>query len=495
MNDERVSRSASFALAAQLVGGLLTGILTIFLGRQLSLTQFGAFTFALSIITIATLFADFGVGSATGRFVAERRHQPHAAAAVFRTSLRLKLVTGIPATVFLFVFAAPLCDAFGVPSAEWALRWCAIALFSSTVFQLFLGVFIALGKLRYNVVLATIESVAEVGASIVLVLITATAAAASVGRAVGFTVGVTAAMLLVRRTLDTGGTQASSAAADAEPVSSRQILGYAGPLLIVDAAFRVFTSIDVLLIAAIIGGGAPVAAFGLPMRLTVFAEYPAAAVAAAVAPRLTKRRNAEDVELLVRSMRYLTILQVLVTVPLIIWPEAIVHLLFGNKYPDAADVMRALTPFVLLSGIAQLTTLTVNYLGEAWRRVPIAAVMLAANVVIDLVLIPKIGIVGGAIGTSVAYAIWVPAHVWILRQRGVLKVRPFLLTLTRSALAGAVMLGVLALIGTGQVPFPLMLLGAIVGPAAYLLTLFLLRELGRDDIAQLRRVLPRAVSA
>jgi O-antigen/teichoic acid export membrane protein len=201
------------------------------------------------------------------------------------------------------------------------------------------------------------------------------------------------------------------------------------------------------------------------------------------------------VELLVRSMRYLTILQVLVTVPLIIWPEAIVHLLFGNKYPDAADVMRALTPFVLLSGIAQLTTLTVNYLGEAWRRVPIAAVMLAANVVIDLVLIPKIGIVGGAIGTSVAYAIWVPAHVWILRQRGVLKVRPFLLTLTRSALAGAVMLGVLALIGTGQVPFPLMLLGAIVGPAAYLLTLFLLRELGRDDIAQLRRVLPRAVSA
>src|ERR1700692_1331467 len=91
---ERVSRSATFALVAQLVGGLLTAVLTIFLGRALSASQFGSFTFALGVITIATLFVDFGIASASGRFIAERRDQPAAAAAVFRTSLRLKLITG-----------------------------------------------------------------------------------------------------------------------------------------------------------------------------------------------------------------------------------------------------------------------------------------------------------------------------------------------------------------------------------------------------------------
>jgi stage V sporulation protein B len=493
MSDERVSRSAGFALIAQLIGGVLTAILTIFLGRTLSAGQFGAFTFALSVIAIAILFADFGIASATGRFVAERRDEPSAAAAVFRTALGLKLITGIPAAVALFILAKPICHTFGTENAVWALRGCAIALLAQTLFNLFLGLFIALGKLRYNVVLATIESVAEVSASITLVVIGGTAAAAAFGRAIGFTVGLTGALWLARRTLE-GRRRDHAGRREDSPVSRRQIMGYAGPLLLVDAAFRVFSSIDVLLIAAIIGGDARIAAFGLAMRIAIFLETPASAVASAVAPRLTRRRTADDVQLLADSMRYLAILQMLLTAPLLIWPEAIMHLLFGEKYPEAAHVLRALAPFVLLSGVAQLTTLTVNYLGEAWRRVPIAGLMLIVNVIVDIVLLPKVGILAGAIGTSAAYAVWVPAHVWILRQRGGLEVRPFLLTTVRSTLAAGVMVGVLALLGTGRVSIPLMLVGAVLGPAADLAALFALGELGPSDLATVRRLLSRRIS-
>jgi O-antigen/teichoic acid export membrane protein len=491
MSDERVSRSATFALVAQLIGGALTAILTIFLGRELSPDQYGAFTFALSVIAIATLFADLGIGSATGRFMAERRERPSAAAAVFATAVRLKLLTGIPATVALFVLARPICQIFGTGDAVWALRASAIALFAQTLFNLFLGAFIALGKLRYNVLLATVESVTEVGASVPLVIIGGTAAAAALGRAVGFSVGALAAVLLARRTLDARRARARASEPELAAVSSRQLMGYAGPLLLVDAAFRLFVSIDVLLIAAIIGGGARIAAFGLPLRLTVFLEYPAAAVASAVAPRLTRLRSEDDVALLGDSIRYLTIVQMLVTAPLLIWPEAIMSLLFGDKYPEATGVLRALAPFVLLSGVAQLTTLSVNYLGEAWRRVPIAIVMLGANVLVDVILLPKIGIVAGAVGTSVAYAIWVPAHVWILRKRGGLMVRPFLLTLARSVLAGAATVGVLALLGTGRVAVPTMLLGAAAGSTVYVAVLVVLGELGRADMAVIRRLIPR----
>jgi O-antigen/teichoic acid export membrane protein len=495
VSEERVSRSATFSLLAQLVGGVLTAILTIFLGRELSAAQFGEFTFALGVITIATLLVDLGIGSATGRFVAERRDRPRAAAAVFRTAVRLKVLTGIPATVALFLLAGPICDTFGTSGAEWALRGCAIALFAQTMFNLFLGAFIALGKLRYNVLLAAIESVTEVSASIPLVLLGGTAAAAAFGRATGFSVGLLAAVVLARRTIHSPARWSRAEADGRSEVSSRRIMGYAGPLLLVDAAFRVFASIDVLLIAALIGGDARIAAFGLPMRLTGFLEYPAAAVASAVAPRLTHRRTDDDVRLLAQSMRYLTIMQMLAAVPLLIWSEAIMDLLFGHKYPEAADVLRALAPFVVLSGIAQLTTLTVNYLGEAWRRVPIAVVMLATNVILDVILLPRIGIVAGAIGTSAAYAIWVPAHVWILRQRSGLEIRPLLLTLLRSTLAAGATLGVLALIGTGRVPVGLMALGALVGPAVYFAALVVLGELGRHDIEVVRGLLPRRALA
>ena len=326
-------------------------------------------------------------------------------------------------------------------------------------------------------------------------LLGGTAAAAAFGRAIGFSVGLLGAIVVARRTIHAPSSWARAEGDGPSEVSPRRIMGYAGPLLLVDAAFRVFASIDVLLIAAIVGGDARIAAFGLPMRLTGFLEYPAAAVASAVAPRLTHRRTDDDVKLLAQSMRYLTIMQVLATVPLLVWSEAIMDLLFGQKYPEAADVLRALAPFVLLSGIAQLTTLTVNYLGEAWRRVPIAVVMLATNVIVDIVLLPRIGIVAGAIGTSAAYAIWVPAHVWILNRRSGLKIRPLLLTLLRSTLAGGAMLGVLALIGTGRVPVELMLLGAVAGPAVYIAALVVLGELGRHDIAVVRGLLPRRALA
>jgi O-antigen/teichoic acid export membrane protein len=491
MSEERVSRGATFALLAQLVGGVLTAILTIFLGRALSAGQLGAFLFGLSVITLATLFADLGISSSTARFLAERRDQPAAAAAVFRTAVRLKLFTGIPVTVILLVLAGPICAAFGIADGVWIVRGCAIAMLTQTLFNLCLSTFVALGKIRYNLILTTIESVVEVSATLSLILLGAAATGAAFGRVIGFAVGLVAGLAMFRLTI--GHLNMRHREDDRSVVSPRRIIGYAGPLVLVEAAFRVFASIDVLLIAALVGGGAPVAAFALPIRLTIFLEYPGAAVSSAVSPRMTSRANEGDFTLLAQSMRYLVIVQMLITVPLLIWPEAIIYLLFGNKYPEAAAVLRGLTPYVFLSGIAQLTTITVNYLGEAWRRVPLAVIMLTVNIIIDVLLLPRIGVLAGAIGTSAAYAIWVPAHVRILRKRGGLRVRPLLITTARSCLAAGAMIGSLALLGTGRVPLPLMLLGALVGPVVYIAVLFVLRELGRGDIAVLRRLLARRV--
>jgi O-antigen/teichoic acid export membrane protein len=492
MAEDRVSRNVSFAFLAQMVGAVLTAALTIFLGRALAPSQFGYFTFALSVIMIATLFADLGITPSSSRFLAERRDQPLAVAAVFRTTLRLKFQIGIPVSLALLAFAGPLCDAFGTPGATGALRACSAALLAQSVFSLFLGVFIALGRLRYNVTLAMIESVSEAIATVALVVLGAAATGAALGRAVGYTVGMVAGLALVRRTI--GDLRAGKDSQDTSVVSPRRIISYAGPLLVVDAAFRVFASIDVLLIAALVGGGAQIAAFGLPMRFAAFLDFPAAAVAAAVAPRMARQRD-HALVLLSRSMRYLIIIQVLCAAPLLIWPEAIIHLVLGDKYPDAPEVLRVLSPYVLLAGVAQPTTLAVNYLGQANRRVPLALAMLTLNVVIDIILLPRIGIVAAAIGTSAAYALWVPAHVWILRQHAGLRLRPLILTTARTCIAGAAMIGVLALLGTGRVAVPLMLAGAVLGPLVYIAALFALHELSGEDIAVLRGILSRRVSA
>jgi O-antigen/teichoic acid export membrane protein len=497
MSEERISRSVGFAFSAQMVGAVLTAILTIFLGRELSANQYGSFAFALSVVVLATLFADLGITSSTGRFLAERRGDPAAAAEVFRTGMRLKLRVGLLASAALFALAGPICHAFGTGAAVWPLRGLAVSLLAQSMFLLLLGAFIALGKVRYNLIIATVESVVEVLASIVLVVLGAGATGAAFGSAVGYMVGLLVGLVVAKRaigSLRSGPRERPSSSSVV--LSPREILSYARPLLLVDAAFRVFASIDVLLIAALIGGGAPVAAFGLSMRLGAFLDYPAAAVASAVAPRLARWRDGEsDLALFAESLRYLLILQMLFTAPIIIWSEAILHLIFGDKYPGAPAVLQALAPFVYLSGIGQITTLAVNYLGEARRRVPIAVAMLTINVVVDIVLLPRIGIVAGAIGTSAAYALWVPAHLWLLHRLAGLRLWPLLLTTLRTGAAGAVMVGALAALGTGHVSLPLMAAGVLVGPVAYIAALFAVRELTLADVSNLRSVVARRVAA
>lgn len=493
MSEDRISRNAGYALVTQLVGAVFTAALMVFLGRELSPQAYGFFAFAVSVVTLATLFADLGISASAGRFMAERVHDREGAAEVFRTALRLKLVLAAAVAVVLFTLAEPISAAFGSAAATWALRGVAVALVGQSMFILLLGSFTALRRQRFSAMMAAAESVVEVAASVALVLMGAGAAGAAFGRAIGYAVGLVVGLAIATRVIGRPRRRGRRGASSTGALA-RRIVRYAGPLLLVDAAFRVFSSIDVLLVSAILGGGAAVAAFELPMRLITFVDYPAAAAASAVAPRLARHADRRpDVAMFATVLRCLILLQVVFVPPLLIWPEAIIHLLFGNRYADAPAVLRALAPYVFLSGIAQPVTLAVNYLGEARRRVPIAVAMLTVNVVVDVTLLKHIGVVAAGLGTSAAYLVWVPAHFRILHRRAGVPIGPFLGIAGRATLAGAAMTGALALLGTGDVAIWRMAVGAFVGPAVYVLALVALRELRHGDLAALRGMARRAM--
>ena len=175
--------------------------------------------------------------------------------------------------------------------------------------------------------------------------------------------------------------------------------------------------------------------FQAPLRLTTVLHYPGMALASGIAPRLARRSGGHrpaDIQAFVRGMRLLLALQAPVTIGVLVLAAPIAHLVLGPGYGHSAAVLRALAPFVFLSGFAPLVSITANYLGEARRRIPIAIATLAVNGVFDLIFIPKIGIVAGAIGSSLGYLIYVPAHLWLCTR---------LLDLRFAELAAGIFLG------------------------------------------------------
>jgi hypothetical protein len=85
----------------------------------------------------------------------------------------------------------------------------------------------------------------------------------------------------------------------------------------------------------------------------------------------------------------------------------------GSAFSGSASVLRALSPYVFLSGLGPVLVMPLNYMGEARRRVPISIATLLVNVAIDIVPDPEFGILGGAVGTDVAYALYVAANLWL----------------------------------------------------------------------------------
>jgi len=267
----------------------------------------------------------------------------------------------------------------------------------------------------------------------------------------------------------------------------RPLARYASANLLIEGAMTLFSRIDTLLIGAYLGPTS-VGVFDAPVRITSMLQNVGRAVAGGVAPRMARTPEHEpNVAAFAAAARYLILAQGVLIAPLVVWATPLTGLVLGAGYERSADVLRALTPYVFFSGLAPLVALGVNYLGEARRRVRVAVASVALNVVIDLILIPRIGIVAGAIGSSFAFALYVPGHFWIFRSMTGLKLLPLAISAARAFLAAAAMAGVLFAFGTGHLSATSWVLGALGGAIAYAAVLMASRELPPAEILALGR--------
>ncbi|MBV8987164.1 MAG: oligosaccharide flippase family protein [Solirubrobacterales bacterium] len=480
---DSITRNTAFYFAAQVTGAAFTAGLTIFLARRLGSHGYGIFSLALGVAGLVALPSDFGISNSVARFVAEHRNDHRRVAAVLADGLRLKLIASVAVSALLFALAGPIASAYRIDALVWPIRGAAVTLFGQSVMMMG-TVFVAAARsdLQWWTYLG--ESAIETTASIALVLAGAGATGAAFGQAIGYLAAGALTILLLARLL---GPEILPRrvlfGAHARPIAT-----YAGVLLIVDGAYTAFNQVDVLIIGAYLGPSS-VGIFQAPMRLTSFLAYPGGALAGGVAPRLARSSRGEpNVWAFLVALRLLLIVQAVITAFVLGWAPLLVKVL-GSSYAQSASVLRALAPFVFLNGFGSLVSISANYLGEARRRVPVALVTVLVNVVLDLVLVPRIGVIGGCVGTNVAYAVYAPAHLIICQRELRLDLRPAAATLARTILAGAAMTGVLFLFGASFSHFSWTVVGGLMGIIAFAEVLWLTGEVKASEaFAALARV-------
>ncbi len=467
-----------YSLLSQVSSGVFTAVITLYLTRALGPKGYGVFALAVSVGGLVATPSDFGISSATARFVADHRDSPSRVMAFLADAVRLKVGMSLIACGVLFALAGPIASAYHAPLL-WPIRLTAVMVFGQNLMFLFEACFISVGEIGSWVRVAMGESVVECGSSIVIVALGGGVVGASAGRALGYLVGGGLALVLGARRFDWPHGMRRKGRA---PETGR-IARYAGPLMLVDGANSVFATIDILLIGAYLGSRSA-GLFSAPTRLLVVFWYPGVAVANGVAPRLARGGSdgRADGDALAAGIRILLILYSLLLAPVIIWAQPIIRILLGSGYGGSVTTMRWLAGAVLLGGLAPLVSISANYLGDVRSRVPLMVGAVVLDGLIDVILIPRIGIVSGAIATAVAYAVMFYGHVRICERHVEIPRMRLTLTAGRCLVAAAAMAGVCAIWGTDP-SIPVLIVGTLIGTLVFGATLLALGELSRAELA------------
>jgi stage V sporulation protein B len=481
---DSIARSTVFALASQVATGGFTMVITVFLVRALDPHGYGVYALALAFAAIVVLPADFGVSSSTARFIAEQRGNTAAVAAIVVKGLRLKVVLTSAMALLLVALAGPISSLYNEPDLAWPLRGVAVALFGQSLVFMFANVFVALRRMAWQFTVIVTEAISETIATVGLVVIAGGATAAAFGRAIGYTIGAVAGAIMVFALLG------RRAVAQRQGGPRMRELGfYGGVLMLVDGAYALFASIDVLLVSAVLGSTAT-GIYSAPLKLAAALHYPGLAVSNAIAPRVAKHPDdPPDVPALTSGLRRLLIFQVGASVFILVWAEPIVRLLLGPGYGESADVLRALSPFVFFQGIGPLVSVSVNYLGMARRRVPIVLACVVLNLVLGFVLLKAIGVTGAAYSVDVSYGIYVMAHLWICARLLGFSLRPLGISFLRLAAPAAAMAGVLFAFGPAEAGLAEWIVAPALAVGAYVAGMILIGEVTRAELVAMPRAL------
>jgi len=491
-----VGRGGTLNLAAAAVSAVATTVLTVFITRQFSKPVAGAFFTATSAFLILSAVGGLGTNVGLTYFIARLRslHSENRIPVIMRAAIMPVFAASIAVAVVLMLLAEPLARVIldgravhsGVPPAEvaQALRGLALALPFAGLLNAYLGASRGYRDMRPSAILGQVGlsfgrllgvlAAAAVGSAALLAPLWVLpylplalvswlwlrrirrdsnprrAALADVPPEVAALLAL-ATPVLPRATRVAGQRTRRRQLANANP---RGFWRFTIPRGIAATAQSVLQQIDIVLVAGMRG---PVAAavYTAATRFLVLGQFGGMAISRAAQPRFTELFTVGDHRGANVIYQATTAWLVLLMWPLyllaaVFGPQALV--IFGHSYRAGGDVMIILALTMLLAtACGQVDMVLVTSGRSTWSLVN-GLLAVGVNVGLDLLLIPKYGITGAAIGWAIAIAV---SNLMPLAQlAATFRLHPFgrgtiLACLLMAVSFGAIPLAARAVLGTG----------------------------------------------
>jgi O-antigen/teichoic acid export membrane protein len=423
-------RGAGLILAIRVTASLLAYLLIVALARTMGTEEYGAYAYAISWLFMLALPLSLGLNVGGVRFLAE--YAAAGAWAHVRGYLRIATAVtlaagGMVALLGLLVLHSVRADitaAFVAPLT--------IALIGLPVFGLvslgaqvgrafgWVGIGYAPSQILHpTLMLAVVLVCAGLGST----LPASSAVALSLA---SFAVGLVVQALVFGRRLRPS---LRGVSARYDP---RTWFRTAAPLLLTDACFAFMTYTDIVMVGAYLTP-ADAAHYHAAVRTGILVTFFHAAVAGLIAPMLAELnaggRMQEIQELLTGVMPWMLGPSVATLAVLAVAGSELLGL-FGRGFGVAQATMLVLAVGGVLTTASGPAATVLNMTGNENHAARVLVVAASLNVVLNALLIPRLGIVGAALATTTASATQGLVMAWMVSRR--LGLQSSVLSLLRS---------------------------------------------------------------
>ncbi len=199
---------------------------------------------------------------------------------------------------------------------------------------------------------------------------------------------------------------------------AREWLAVSLPLLLLDGFTLLMTNVDVLLLELFVPP-AQIAIYFAAARVISFVAFIHFAVVAVAMPRFATAYARNDIATagrLLRRFRLWTFLPSLVVAGGLLALGPFILSLFGREFPAAWPIMAILAVGHLARAVSGPSEAMMAVSGQQTRTAVITGTTAALNVVLNLVLIPRLGLFGAALATAGAY-VWQALAFWLATRR------------------------------------------------------------------------------
>ncbi|MBT4935446.1 flippase [Candidatus Woesearchaeota archaeon] len=386
------------------ITSLLAYILRVVLARKLSPTDFGLFYAVLAFMMFLLLFRDFGLRSGLVKFIAHYAVEKNYSKikTLIVASFVFQLISSTILIVFFILSSSYLADNyFKDPRAATLLILFAIYVFVSLLCNVAYSILQGFQKVKWY----GSEELIRLGMTIVSFFILYSLGYGILSAAIAFVIGSTTAFLVLMIKV-VQFTDIWKAKITDLKIAIKELFTFSAPVIFTGVGNKVIAWLDVLILTYFVSLE-KVGVYNVVLPTALLFLFFAKANSKILLPMVSELWARKDHKRLFAGVQLLYKYTFMITLPLIIsifvFAPLFIETLFGPEYLSGILAFRIILVGVLGYVIAANNHAIITAIGKPAIVMKIVLFAAAINIILNILLIPALGIVGAALSTAISY--------------------------------------------------------------------------------------------